>query len=80
MAIGGERGPRQGQRRLPRRGGLLRPGATARTSSRRGAIKVEVFAKDLNFPTAIAFQGDSQRFKVHVIESGTGLPGRCNNN
>jgi glucose/arabinose dehydrogenase len=42
--------------------------------------KVEVFAKDLNFPTAIAFEGDSDSFKVHVIESGTGLPGRCNNN
>jgi glucose/arabinose dehydrogenase len=42
--------------------------------------KVEVFAKDLNFPTAIAFQGDASRFTVRVIESGTGLPGRCNNN
>ena len=42
--------------------------------------KVEVFAKDLNFPTGIAFQGGGSRFRVSVIESGTGLPGRCNNN
>src|SRR5512145_2306856 len=42
--------------------------------------KVEVFAKDLNFPTAIAFLGDKHSFKVIVLESGTGLPGACNNN
>jgi glucose/arabinose dehydrogenase len=42
--------------------------------------KVEVFAKDLNFPTAIAFQGNKDNFKVFVVESGTGLPSRCNNN
>lgn len=42
--------------------------------------KVEVFAKDLNFPTAVAFEGTGNRFKVHVLESGTGLPGRCNTN
>jgi glucose/arabinose dehydrogenase len=43
-------------------------------------FRVEVFAKDLNFPTAIAFEGSRANFKVHVLESGTGLPGRCNNN
>ncbi|MFL5309428.1 MAG: hypothetical protein ACJ79H_03130 [Myxococcales bacterium] len=42
--------------------------------------KVEVFAKDLNFPTAIAFQGNKENFKVFVVESGTGLPSRCNDN
>jgi glucose/arabinose dehydrogenase len=42
--------------------------------------KVEVFAKNLNFPTAVAFEGTGNRFKVHVLESGTGLPGRCNTN
>jgi hypothetical protein len=42
--------------------------------------KVEVFARDLNFPTAIAFRGNSRNFQVLVLESGTGLPGRCNNN
>jgi glucose/arabinose dehydrogenase len=42
--------------------------------------KVEVFAKDLNFPTAIAFVGNKERFSVLVLESGTGLPGACNNN
>jgi glucose/arabinose dehydrogenase len=42
--------------------------------------KVEVFAKGLNFPTAIAFRGDEKNFKVFVLESGRGLPSRCNNN
>ena len=40
--------------------------------------KVEVFAKGLNFPTDVAFQGDRDHFKVIVLESGTGLPSRCN--
>ena len=39
--------------------------------------KVEVFARDLNFPTGIAFRGTSTNFQVFVLESGTGLPGRC---
>src|SRR6185295_13133292 len=38
--------------------------------------KVEVFARDLNMPTDIAFANG----KAYVLESGTGLPGRCNNN
>ena len=38
--------------------------------------KVEVFLKDLNMPTDIAFA----KGRVYVLESGTGLPGRCNNN
>jgi len=42
--------------------------------------KIEVFAKNLNFPTDIAFVGDEHNFKVYVLESGTGLPGACNNN
>jgi len=42
--------------------------------------KVELFARDLNFPTGIAFVGDKRNFQVIVLESGTGLPGRCNNN
>src|SRR5438552_12676906 len=44
--------------------------------------KVEVFARDLNFPTGLAFMrsGDSDAFKILIVESGTGLPGRCNNN
>src|SRR5712691_13443969 len=42
--------------------------------------KVEVFARDLNFPTGIAFRGNRNNFQVFVLESGTGLPGRCNNN
>src|SRR5712691_8746396 len=42
--------------------------------------KVEVFARDLNFPTDVAFVGDKHSFKVVVLESGTGLPSRCNNN
>src|SRR6185436_7787101 len=43
-------------------------------------FKVEVFAKDLNFPTDVAFLGDKHNFRVVVLESGTGLPGRCNDN
>jgi hypothetical protein len=38
-----------------------------------------VFAAGLNFPTGIAFLGDSQNFQVFVLESGHGLGGsRCN--
>jgi glucose/arabinose dehydrogenase len=42
--------------------------------------KVEVFIKGLNFPTDIAFVGDRHDFRAYVLESGTGLPGRCNDN
>jgi glucose/arabinose dehydrogenase len=42
--------------------------------------KVEVFAKGLNFPTDIAFVGNRRDFKAVVLESGTGLPSRCNDN
>jgi glucose/arabinose dehydrogenase len=41
-------------------------------------FKVSVFAKKLNFPTGIAFLGDGDHFKVFVLESGHGLPSRCN--
>src|SRR5215813_4000909 len=38
-----------------------------------------VFVAGLNFPTGIAFRGDSQNFQVFVLESGHGLGGsRCN--
>src|SRR5262245_54397498 len=40
--------------------------------------KVELFASGLNFPTGIAFKGDSGQFEVYVTESGTGVPGQCN--
>ena len=43
-------------------------------------FKIEVFAKGLNFPTDVAFLGDKDKFSVLVLESGTGLPGRCNDN
>src|SRR6267143_5680079 len=42
--------------------------------------KVEVFAKDLNFPSGIAFRGSKGTFQVFVLESGHGLPSRCNDN
>lgn len=42
--------------------------------------KVEVFARDLNFPTGLAFLGDKNDFQVLVVESGTGLPSACNDN
>jgi glucose/arabinose dehydrogenase len=41
-------------------------------------FKVSVFAQGLNFPTGIAFLGNSQNFRVYVLESGHGLPSRCN--
>src|SRR5713101_4940045 len=41
-------------------------------------FEVSVFAKGLNFPTAVAFRGDAGRFEVFVLESGPGLPSRCN--
>ena len=41
-------------------------------------FEASVFAKDLNFPTGIAFSGDSKHFQVFVIESGKGLPSGFN--
>ena len=43
-------------------------------------FKLRVFAKGLNFPTGLAFVGNRKNFHVFVVESGTGLPSRCNNN
>src|SRR5215510_1464297 len=37
-------------------------------------FKVEVFARDLNMPTDVAFVGNKNKFQVVVLESGTGLP------
>jgi hypothetical protein len=34
--------------------------------------------KDLNFPTGIAFLGNARKFDIYVLESGHGLPSRCN--
>ena len=42
--------------------------------------RVEVFAKGLNFPTDVVFLGSKNNFRVLVLESGTGLPSRCNDN
>ncbi len=41
-------------------------------------FKVSVFKAGLNFPTAVAFRGNKTRFEVFVLESGHGLPSRCN--
>ena len=41
-------------------------------------FKVSVFASNLNFPTGIAFRGNAQHFEVYVLESGHGLPSKCN--
>ncbi len=41
-------------------------------------FRVSVFATGLNFPTGIAFRGNQERFEVYVLESGHGLPSRCN--
>jgi hypothetical protein len=42
-------------------------------------FKVSVFASGLNFPVGIAFTGNKNNFQVYVLESGHGLPSRCNN-
>ena len=39
---------------------------------------VSVFAQGLNFPVGIAFKGNKNHFEVYVLESGHGLPSRCN--
>src|SRR5215472_14664477 len=41
-------------------------------------FKVSVFASNLNFPTGIAFRSAGAGFEVYVLESGHGLPSRCN--
>src|SRR5215510_6898363 len=41
-------------------------------------FRVSVFAKNLNFPTGIAFRGNREQFQVLVIESGKGLPSGFN--
>ena len=41
-------------------------------------FKVSVFASGLNFPTGIAFRGNSQHFEVYVLESGVFPTSRCN--
>src|SRR5437870_231559 len=41
-------------------------------------FKVSVFAQGLNFPVGIAFTGNKNNFQVYVLESGHGLPSRCN--
>jgi hypothetical protein len=39
---------------------------------------VSLFASGLDFPTGIAFRGNSQRFEVYVLESGVFKTSRCN--
>jgi hypothetical protein len=39
---------------------------------------VSVFAKGLNFPTGIAFRGNSWKFEVYILESGVFPTSRCN--
>jgi hypothetical protein len=41
-------------------------------------FSASVFASGLNAPTGIAFVGDASSFQVYVLESGHGLPSRCN--
>jgi len=42
------------------------------------AFVVSVFASGLNFPTGIAFRGNSHRFEVYILESGAFPASRCN--
>src|SRR5262249_2139587 len=39
---------------------------------------VSMFAAGLNFPTGLAFLRKGRGFEVYVLESGHGLPSRCN--
>ena len=39
---------------------------------------VSVFVSGLNFPTGIAFRGNSEHFEVYVLESGVFPTSRCN--
>jgi len=39
---------------------------------------VSALITGLNFPTGIAFQGNARKFEIYVLESGHGLPSRCN--
>jgi len=41
-------------------------------------FSVSRFATGLNFPTGIAFRSAGAGFEVYVLESGHGLPSRCN--
>ncbi|HUI98027.1 MAG TPA: hypothetical protein VLX44_19880 [Xanthobacteraceae bacterium] len=41
-------------------------------------FKVSRFASGLNFPTGLAFRRKGASFEVYVLESGHGLPSRCN--
>jgi hypothetical protein len=41
-------------------------------------FRVSVFASGLNFPTGLAFRRAGAGFEVYVLESGHGLPSRCN--
>src|SRR5262245_7366623 len=41
-------------------------------------FRVSVFASGLNFPTGLAFRRTGGTFEVYVLESGHGLPSRCN--
>src|SRR5215472_17535622 len=41
-------------------------------------FSVSRFASGLNFPTGIAFRAAGAGFEVYVLESGHGLPSRCN--
>jgi len=41
-------------------------------------FRVSVFKSGLNFPTGLAFRRTGGTFEVYVLESGHGLPSRCN--
>src|SRR6266850_5609442 len=41
-------------------------------------FKVSRFASGLNFPTGLAFRRRGGTFEVYVLESGHGLPSKCN--
>src|SRR5262249_21228784 len=41
-------------------------------------FRVSVFKSGLNFPTGLAFRRTGGTFEIYVLESGHGLPSRCN--
>ena len=52
--------------------------ATAKTSSSQMASRSRSSHPACNFPTGIAFRGDSHHFEVYVLESGVFPTSRCN--
>src|SRR5262249_51602411 len=61
----------------PQETAFFSPGARLSINVPQG-YNISMFAAGLNFPTGLAFLRRGQGFEVYVLESGHGLPSRCN--